>query len=1324
VNSKKSAGPAKAKTAAKKKKRITTPPVQSKAFPIVGIGASAGGLEAFKQFLEHLPVDTGMGFVLVSHLDPTHKSILTELLTRSTRLPVSEISHGMRVEPDHVYVMPPNTSVTIAEGVLSLRPREEGRAGRYPVDAFLRALAADQSHRAIGVILSGTDSDGTLGLEAIKAEGGINFAQEPKSAKFDGMPRSAIAAGHVDFILTPEGIAQELARISRHPYVTPPAHTATPVAEEQQITGLDGFRKILLSLRKAQGVDFSNYKANTLQRRIARRMVLNKSESLEDYAQYLREHAAEVEALYQDILINVTSFFRDPESFAFLQEKIFPQLVEQRTPEGPLRIWTLGCSTGEEAYSIAMSFVEFAGEQAEHLPIQIFATDLSGSNIEKARAGFYPKDIGEHVSPERLRRFFTEADGGYRVSKLIRDMVVFARQNVIADPPFSRLDLISCRNLLIYLEPVLQKQVLPILHYALKPTGVLWLGTSETVGAASDLFTPLDKKQRFYAKKLAASRLHFQFARGPASSAAAPDRADSGQPRNPMSEQLRTEHDAQKEADRILLARYAPASVLINAELEILQVRGSTGAYLEPPAGKATLNLLKMAREGLTLPLRAALQKAKKDEATVRKEGVRINDDGAFRQVNLEVVPIKGLAAHERSFLVLFEPAPPGQPAPQPAKGTPKRKPEDRQVARLQEELAATREYLQSLIEQQEATNEELQSSSEEIQSANEELQSINEEPETAKEELESGNEELTTLNDELQNRNQELTILNDDQSNLFSSASLPIVMLGRDLRIRRFTPQAEKVLSLIATDVGRPIGDINLKLNIPDLQELIVEVIDTVSVKEREVQDSAGHWYAMRVRPYITLGNKIDGAVVVLLDIDALKQSEAEIRAARDHAEAIVRTAPYPLLILSTDLRVQTANGAFYSTFKISSAEAEDRLIYELGNRQWDIPKLRELLEDILPRNSFFDNFEVTHKFETIGQRTMLLNARRLDDTSGQPPKILLGIQDITELLQFQVAVRRSEIRYRRLFEAAHDGLLLLDPKSLKILDANPYLTELLDYTREELLGKELFEIGLMENKEASHVAFQELQTKGFIRYDNLPLATKTGERREVEFVCNLYHEESEQIVQCNIRDITKRKRAEEALRASEERYRTLFDLGPVAVYSCDSSGVIQEFNRRAAELWGRAPAAGDTDERFFGSFKLFRPDGSYMPHEQCPMAEVLSGQISEVRDGEVLIERPDGSRITVIVNIRPLTNERGEVAGAINCFFDITERKRAEAALQRSHDELEQRVEERTAELTKLNVNLQAEITERRRVEDERTQLLSRIVIAQEEERQRIAR
>src|SRR6266404_3785820 len=718
------------------------------AFPIVGVGASAGGLEAFREFLAHLPDDTGMALVLVQHLDPKHESMLAELLSRSTELPVSEVEDGMPVAPNHIYVIPRNSEMTIHDGVLQLDPRAEGRSQHYSIDKFLRSLAEDQTNRAIGIILSGTATDGTLGLEAIKAEGGITFAQSAASAKYDGMPRSAIASGCVDFVLAPKAIAGELARISKHPYVVALEKPKSKEVEHLEPTG-NGFKRILRILKKAHGVDFTLYKASTLERRTLRRMLLNKIEGYDDYARYLDAHPAEVENLYQDILINVTSFFRHPETFALLKKNIFPQIIERRSNEDPVRIWVLGCSTGEEAYSIAMAFAELANERADHIPVQIFATDVNDRGIERARAGLYSKNITEDISADRLRRFFIEEDGGYRVSKPIRDMCVFAQQNVLADPPFSRMDLISCRNLLIYLEPMAQKKVIPLLHYALNPNGFMWLGSSETVGSSTDLFEAEDKKHRFYSKKPSRARRRFDFPLGTlAHRREIVDRAS-------IRKAGGDETDALGEADRIIMSRFAPASVLINDAFEILQFRGRTAAYLEPPPGKATLNVLKMASEGLLVALRAALVKARKNNQVVRKEHLRVKADGSMQDVSLEVIPIRHGPPLERYFLILLESA--GTAAEKKTKGKQllaKPETDEADVKVLREELASTREYLQSVIEQYEAATEELQSANEEIQSSNEELQSINEELETAKEELESSNEELTTVNEELQNRN------------------------------------------------------------------------------------------------------------------------------------------------------------------------------------------------------------------------------------------------------------------------------------------------------------------------------------------------------------------------------------------------------------------------------------------------------------------------------------------------------------------------------------------------------------------------------------------
>jgi two-component system CheB/CheR fusion protein len=839
--------------------------------PIVAIGASAGGLDAFTQVLRALPADTGLAFVLIQHLDPTHPSMLVDILARATVMPIDEAANHMGVEANHVYVIPPGVTMSVAGGMLQLSPRTEPRGHHRPIDHFLRSLAEEQGHRSIGVILSGTATDGTLGLEAIKAEGGITFAQDD-TAQHKSMPHSAVAAGCVDFVLPPSQIAQEISRISRHPFVAP--------GGDERLPDEPALGRILELLRVASGVDFASYKRNTLYRRIIRRAVLHKLEGLTDYARFLQDNPGEVDALYRDVLISVTSFFRNPDAFEVLKTRVFPKLTKDRSRHDPVRIWSIGCSTGEEAYSLAIAFAEFTEAARLQIPLQVFATDLNAAGVEKARVGLYPRTIAQDISAERLRRFFAETDGSYRISKSIRDTVVFARHNVLTDPPFSRMDLISCRNLLIYLEPSLQLKMVGMAQYALKPHGVLWLGSSENLGSYRDVFDVENVKHKIYLKRPGRSRVALNMF---------PAQAATGRSDGPP----RREHgavgaDAQREADRILLTRYVPASVLVSADLEILQFRGDTGLFLAPSPGKASLNLLKMLREGLLVGVRGALAKATREEGPVREEGLRVRSNGGYRHVDVHVIPIRrnGVVTGPH-FLVLFEdvaamksrhgPEVSERGKARGADATPRieRETAGRETNRLMQELAATREYLQSVIEQQEVANEELQSSNEEVQSANEELQSVNEELETSKEEIESSNEELATVNEELQNRNLQLSLSNNDFVNLLASVHLAIVMLGPDLRIRKFTPLAEKMFNLIAADVGRPITDIRLGVGVPNLTELMIEVIETVTVKELEVRDKEGRWHILRLRPYRTLENKIDGVVVVLIDVDALKRDQ-----------------------------------------------------------------------------------------------------------------------------------------------------------------------------------------------------------------------------------------------------------------------------------------------------------------------------------------------------------------------------------------------------------------------------------------------------------------
>jgi two-component system CheB/CheR fusion protein len=867
-------------------------------------------------------------------------------------------------------------------------------------------------------------------------------------------------------------------------------------------------------------------------------MVLNKQHRLEDYARFLRGNAKELDALYADALISVTSFFRNPEAFDILKRRVFPKLLRQRGDE-PVRVWVLGCSTGQEAYSMAMAFVE-AGEKAPRMPrLQVFATDLNEALLDKARHGLYAKSLTHDVSPERLRRFFAEEEGGYRVGKPLREMVVFARQNLISDPPFSRMDLVSCRNLLIYLEPGLQKRLFPTFHYALKPEGFLVLGASESIGGFTDLFEPLDRKHKIYSRKAAPTpAFHLPVTRSRDEQRSPPQQRQLGTSRagrkgRAEPEGFRTELSSQREADRVTLNQYAPPGVLVNAEFQVLQFRGPTSAYLEPPTGKASFDVLKMAREGLMLPLRAAINKAKKENKPARTENIQIRQNGATRAVNVEVIPLKNLS--ERCFLILFEDAErlsrAGDRAAsrKRASGTAKTsRPanESRRVANLERELSETRDYLQSVQEQYEAANEELHASNEEVQSANEELQSVNEELETSKEELESTNEELSTVNEEMANRNVELSRLNSDLVNLQTSTRIAIVLLGHDLSIRRFSARAEKQFNLLAADVGRPIGSVRHNLDLPDLEAFVAEVIASVREREQEVRDKDGRWYSLRVRPYLTLDNKVDGAVLVLVDINDLKRSETAIKAARSYAEGIIRTARDPLVVLRGDLRVNTANEAFYKAFKITPGQAEGHSIFDLSDGSWRIPKLRVLLEDILPRNSFFNDFEVTHEFPHIGRRTMLLNARRLDLDDGSPPMILLAIGDATERLRADIAT----VSLAAIVNSSDDAIIGKDLNGV-IVSWNKGAERLFGYTEQEAIGRS---ITMLIPAERLH---EEPEILARIRRGDRmdPFETvrvrKDGSRLEISLTVSPIKDATGQVIGASkiARDITERKEAEQ---------------------------------------------------------------------------------------------------------------------------------------------------------------------------------------------------
>jgi two-component system CheB/CheR fusion protein len=875
----------------------------SKPFPVVGIGTSAGGLEAATQLLKHLPPAPGLALVLVQHLHPARRSALSVLLSRATSMPVSEARNNLPLEPNRVYVVPPNRTIALSARRLKVSPRRGSREVHRPIDHFLESLAEEEGVRAIGVILSGSGSDGTRGLIAVKAAGGMTFAQDEASAQFHSMPASAIAAGCVDFVLPPEQIASELARVAGHPFVGSQASTeqiaGAPPAEEK------AFAAILTTLGQRTGVDFTHYKPAKVQRHVQRRMVLHKFESLREYADHLRADGTEFRELFNDILLRVSGFFRDASLFRAFRKKVFPALLNQKAPDDSIRIWVPGCSTGEEVYSIAIALVEFMGDHKRHHPVQIFATDIHVSALEKARAAVYVEAIKADVSTERLRRFFLKTEGGYRVSKAIREMCIFARQDVAVDPPFPNLDLISCRNVLTHMGAALQRKVIPLFHYALQSNGFLVLGATETVGGFSDLFALRDRKVRSYIKKPAHFGPAVPFSRGFTDP---PGRTPSSPspPAGPSPTEL------QRCADRILLARYCPAGAIIDRHMVVLDVRGCTDPFLSHTPGRANRNLIEMARASLRADLRAAVTESIRRNARVLRSGVRVQQKGYPAEASIEVIPYTVPRSDDRFYLVVFQaqsgtaeataaknPRGSKQRAPRPAVSG--------ELARLKEELAVMRESLQSRIEEREVALEELRSANEEITSGNEELQAANEELETAKEELQSTNEELITLNDELTNRNTELEHVSNDLRNVLGNVNMPILILGPDLRIRRFAGGAEKMFGLTPSDVGRPISDLNL--DVPDLPKLVVEAIDHLTARELEVKDRNGRCWSAHIRPYQTIDNRIEGAIIAWVEIDLLGSSAERRSQKRLFADALINALRQPVLVPDETRIGQPAN-------------------------------------------------------------------------------------------------------------------------------------------------------------------------------------------------------------------------------------------------------------------------------------------------------------------------------------------------------------------------------------------------------------------------------
>jgi two-component system CheB/CheR fusion protein len=947
-------------------------------FPIVGIGASAGGLEALEQFFENTPEHSGMAFVVIQHLDPNHIGIMPELLQRITKMKVFQATDALKVKPNCVYVIPPNKSLSILNGALHLFDPVELRGLRLPVDIFFRSLASDRHEKSIGIILSGMGSDGSLGLKAIKEENGVVLVQDPKSAKFDGMPRSAIDAVIADIVAPPNELPSKLINFLKY---IPPVQT-DPILDGNSKSNLD---KIIILLREVSGHDFSLYKKNTLFRRIERRKGIHQIDKLQNYVRFLQENPKEVEILFKELLIGVTSFFRDHDVWLKLQETILPDLIRELPDNHLLRAWVAGCSTGEEAYSLAIVFKEILEKSAKYknLTFQIFATDLDQDAIDIARRGYFPKNIAVDVSPERISRFFIPEGETYRVDATIREMVVFAPQNVTKDPPFTKLDLLTCRNMLIYMEPELQKKVIGLFNYSLNPGGIMMLGSAETLGSYKEGFEELDTRLKFYKRTVSPLQVE------------PVDFPSSFYPKKNMAADktalYKPTENIQTHADQILIQRFAPASVLVTENGDIIYMTGQIGKYLEPVAGKANYNIFVMAREGLREVLSAPFRKALQSFVPVISRHVKTGSNGRTLLVDITLQRIENPDLLRGMVMIVFTDV---QEIPLRGEVNPKegKRKSTGQQKELEMKLLRSYEDLQSTREEMQTSQEELKSTNEELQSTNEELQSTNEELTTSKEEMQSLNEELQTMNLELQTRVSDFVRASDDMKNLLNSTEIATLFLDRDLNIRRFTDQVTKIFKLRNTDIGRPFTELATSLLYPEIDSHALQVLQSLIPVETIIKTHDGRWLTVRIMPYRTLDDRIDGVVITFFDITIAKQAEQ--------------------------------------------------------------------------------------------------------------------------------AMTASETRYRRLFETSKDGILILDAETGMITDVNPFLMEMLGYSKNQFIEKTIWEIGFFKDIIANKDKFSELQKREFVRYENLPLETSDGRTIKVEFISNAYLVNNIRVMQCQVRE------------------------------------------------------------------------------------------------------------------------------------------------------------------------------------------------------------
>lgn len=956
----------------------------------VGLGASAGGLDALEKFLSNIPEKSGMAFIIVQHMDPTHKSGLVDILSRYTELKVEEVEDGVEVIEDHVYIIPPNKDLGILDGKLQLLEPFEPHGLRMPINYFFTTLAQDQEERSVGIIFSGFGSDGSIGLKAIKAHGGISIAQEPSTAGSDGMPNSAISTGHVDIVLAPEEMPKKLLS-----YKNSSGKIIKKILSTEDETE-HALMKIFILIRNRTGYDFSKYKKSTIYRRVGRRMNIHQIEEMSHYLRYLQENPHEIDLLFKEFLINVTNFFRDSEAFESFKKVVLKYIIDKKSELDILRIWVPGCSSGEEVYSIAIIIQEILEETNKHLEVQIFGTDLDINSIKTARTGTYSDIITNDISPERLKKFFYKQENVYTIKNNVRDTVVFANHSVLKDPPFTNLDILSCRNLLIYLETDAQDKVLSKFNYSLNKDGILFLGPSENIGEFIDTFTVLDKKWKIF-RSIKSNGSRFDFVKNQTFPIEKDNFAyDSSKLDLKDAKPGTSGMNITDMVEKNLVEIFAPPSAIINHLGDILYIHGRLGKYLEPSPGKARMNILEMANESIKLGLSSAIGNAISNNKETVYESLKIDDEPDKNFVKLTVRPLNMPETAQDLFIVSFEPSVSEDEDDDKITLDPLSKSSEH-IKALENKLKMTTERLNSTIEEMTTSNEELKSANEELQSMNEESQSTNEELETSKEELQSINEELTTVNNELQLKIDELSTVNDDMTNLFNSTEIATIFVDNDINIRRFTEEATKLIKLIESDVGRPLSDITSQINYPELIDDINQVIKKVAFKEKEVNTSKGEWYKVRIMPYKTSKNVIDGATITFVDISNVKNIQEKMQSALDYAEDIINTVKEPLLILDQKLTVTSANKSFYETFKLKKSDIKGVKLDKINGGNWNIPSLLEKLEVTVNENSDIKNFKFHNKFHDVGYKKLVLNSRKIYRGDIDTELILLSMHTIS---------------------------------------------------------------------------------------------------------------------------------------------------------------------------------------------------------------------------------------------------------------------------------------------------------------------------------------